>query len=187
VTEVKILISAQGPDIDALLDPRFGRAAHFVVVDGDSGEWIAYPNPGAASGHGAGIEAARFAVEKGVQAVITGAAGPNAFRTLAAAGVKVYTIDGGTVGAVLDAWRRGDVTEVAEATAPAHAGMGAGGGAAAPAGGMGGGGRGMGGGRGAGGGGGGRGMGGGRGAGGGGGGRGMGGGRGAGGGGGRRG
>lgn len=146
VTEVKILISAQGPDIDALLDPRFGRAAHFVVVDGESGEWIAYPNPGAGSGHGAGIEAARFAADKGVQAVITGAAGPNAFRTLTTAGVKIYTIDGGTVAAVLDAWRRGELKEITDATAPAHAGMGAGAGAAGSAGGPGGGGRGMGGG-----------------------------------------
>ena len=176
MTDVKVLISAQGPDINALLDPRFGRAAHFVVVDNESGEWIAYPNPGAGSGHGAGIEAARFAVDQGTQAVITGAAGPNAFRTLDAAGVKVYTIDGGTVAAVLDAWRRGELQEVGGPTAQAHAGLG--GGADAPGAGMG---RGMGGGGMGAGMGGGRGAGGGSGAGGGrGGGRGAGGGRGGG-------
>jgi len=165
---MKALISAQAPDIAAPLDPRFGRAAHFVVVDAETGEWQAHANPAAMAGHGAGIEAARFAVDQGVEAVITGATGPNAFRTLEAAGVLVFQAPAGTVADALEAWRGNELPAAGQPTAPAHAGMApeAPGGAAGPGAGMG---RGMGGGGGAGmGRGGGAGMGGGRGRGGGG-------------------
>ncbi len=120
---MRVLISAQAPDITAPLDPRFGRAAHFVVVDAETGEWQAHANPAAMAGHGAGIEAARFAVDQGVEAVITGATGPNAFRTLEAAGVLVFQAPAGTVADALEAWRGNELPAAGQPTAPAHAGM----------------------------------------------------------------
>ena len=94
---MKLLVSAIGPDVTAPVDPRFGRAPSFVLVDAETGEWSAHANPGAGAGQGAGIEAARFAIELGAQAVLTGATGPNAFRTLSAANVTVYPVGGGRV------------------------------------------------------------------------------------------
>jgi len=134
---MKLLVSATGPDITALVDPRFGRAPSFVLVDPGTGEWSAYVNPGAGAGQGAGIEAARLAVELGAGAVLTGAAGPNAFRTLEAAGVAVFLVQGGSVTDAVELWKNGRLERVATATAPAHAGMGRGAGRGAQGGGRG--------------------------------------------------
>ena len=121
---MKLLVSATGPDITAPMDPRFGRAPSFVLVESETGEWSAHVNPGAGAGQGAGIEAARLAIELGAQAVLTGATGPNAFRTLAAANVTVYPAGGGRVADVVEQWKAGALTPAAAATGPAHAGLG---------------------------------------------------------------
>jgi hypothetical protein len=42
---MKIAISTSTADLDSLVDPRFGRAPNFVVVDIETEEWEAYPNP----------------------------------------------------------------------------------------------------------------------------------------------
>lgn len=123
---MKVLVSAQGADITAQVDPRFGRAACFVTVDSDSGQWTVQPNASMEAGHGAGIESARFAIDQGVEAVLTGATGPNAFRTLRAAGVAVYLVSAGTVADAVDAFRRGALVRSDGASAPAHAGIGCG-------------------------------------------------------------
>ncbi len=125
---MKILVSAQGPDISSPVDPRFGRAPSLVLVDSRTGEWSAYVNPGTAMGHGAGIEAGRLASEIGAEVVLTGAAGPNAFRTLEAAGIAVYAVEGGTVASAVDRYKQGTLRSVVEATGPAHAGLGRAGG-----------------------------------------------------------
>jgi predicted Fe-Mo cluster-binding NifX family protein len=126
---MRLLVSAQGPDLTAPLDPRFGRAPSFVLVDAETGAWTAHVNPAAGAGQGAGIEAARYAADIGAQAVLTGAAGPNAYRTLKAAGVALYLVDGGTVADAVARWNAGTLQEATEATAPAHSGLAMGGGA----------------------------------------------------------
>ena len=123
---MKVLVSARGPDMTAPVEPRFGRAPSFVLVNADTGEWSAYVNPGAGLGQGAGIEAARLAAEVGAQVVITGATGPNAFKILAAAGIAVYLVDGGRVADAVDNWKAGKLTQAETATEPAHPGVGAG-------------------------------------------------------------
>ena len=32
----KIAVSSEGPDMDARVDPRFGRAAGFIIIDPDT-------------------------------------------------------------------------------------------------------------------------------------------------------
>ena len=123
---MKLLVSAIGPDVTASVDPRFGRAPSFVLVDADTGEWSAYVNPGAGAGHGAGIDAARFAIELGAQVVLTGATGPNAFRTLSAANVTVCPVGGGRVTDAIDQWKAGALTPATSANGPALGAAGAG-------------------------------------------------------------
>jgi len=123
---VKVLVSAQAPDIGAPVDPRFGRAPYFVIVDLERDEWVALSNTAATAGQGAGIDAARYAVEQGVEAVLTGAAGPNAFRTLDAAGLAVYAVASGSVEDAIGAFRRSALPRFNDASVPAHHGTGAG-------------------------------------------------------------
>jgi predicted Fe-Mo cluster-binding NifX family protein len=87
---MKIAISAMGDNLDEMLDPRFGRAAYFLIVDSDSLEYQSFVNPNVEARGGAGIHSAQFVQEKGAQAVITGSCGPNAYRVLEAAGIPVF-------------------------------------------------------------------------------------------------
>ena len=98
---MKVVVTSQGPDMAGEVDPRFGRAKFFIVVDTDSGEFTAHDNVQNLSAvQGAGIQAARNVVELGVSAVITGNVGPKAFATLQAGNVESYV---GATGSVSDA------------------------------------------------------------------------------------
>jgi predicted Fe-Mo cluster-binding NifX family protein len=153
---MKIAISSTGPDVSAAVDPRLGRCSFFIIYDDVDGSYEAVPNQFQGAGGGAGTQAAQLLVGRGVQTVLTGNSGPNAFAVLQGAGINVITGVSGTVQEAIDGFRSGAFRATAAPNAPAHAGMGSG-----PGMGMGGG-RGMGGGGGRGmGGGGGRGMGGG--------------------------
>ena len=86
----KIAISSGGPTLDDLLDPRFGRAAGFIVVDPDTLQFEYIENGASqAMAQGAGIQAAETVARKGAAAVLTGHVGPKAFMALQAAGIKV--------------------------------------------------------------------------------------------------
>ena len=84
---MKLAISSSGKNLDAQLDPRFGRCAYFLIVDPADMRYEVFDNQSAAQSSGAGIQAAQFLADKNVSAVITGHVGPNAVQTLAAAGI----------------------------------------------------------------------------------------------------
>jgi predicted Fe-Mo cluster-binding NifX family protein len=121
---MKIAISSSGKDLEAQLDPRFGRCRHFVVVDTDNLKFETLDNENGSLGSGAGIQSAQFLVSKGINAVITGNCGPNAMQVISAAGVQVYTGQSGTIKDILDAYKGGKLTAGTEANAAAHTGMG---------------------------------------------------------------
>lgn len=134
---MKIVVSANGMDLDAQASPVFGRCPAYVFVDTESADgnhpmaFEAVDNPALGAAGGAGIQAAQFVVERGAKAVISGSVGPNAFGVLQAANVSVYTFEGGTVRQAVEAYKAGKLAATGGATARAHAGMG--GRAAAPA------------------------------------------------------
>jgi predicted Fe-Mo cluster-binding NifX family protein len=173
----KVAITVQSKDgLTSLMDPRFGRAKAFLIVDEASGQVITeLDNANVAAAHGAGTGTAAVMNANQVDVVISGSFGPKAFQSLETLQIEMWSApEGLTAGEVLIRYKAGTLQQISQATNPGHAGDNSTGGR-----GMGGGGgRGMGGGGGRGmGGGGGRGMGGGGGRGmGGGGGRGMGGG-----------
>jgi predicted Fe-Mo cluster-binding NifX family protein len=117
---MKLCITATGAGLDAPVDPVFGRARHFVLVETETLSVEAVENaPGA---HGAGVQAAQQMADRGVKAVLTGNVGPNAFQGLSAAGVEVYTGVTGTVKEALDAYRSGRLTRAEAPTRTGHGG-----------------------------------------------------------------
>ncbi|WP_337997870.1 NifB/NifX family molybdenum-iron cluster-binding protein [Oleispirillum naphthae] len=102
-------VSALGDGLDAAVDARFGRAAGFVLVDGEGALAGHLDNAAAdAMGHGAGLAAAEAVVRAGAKTVLTGRVGPKASAALAAAGVRVVEgCDGMSVAAALDKAARG--------------------------------------------------------------------------------
>lgn len=113
----KIAVTSEGPGLDDLVDPRFGRAAGFLVVDLDTLE-TQYIDNGRSQvmGQGAGIQAAEMVARAGVGALLTGYVGPKAFQALTAAGIGIaQDLAGITVRQAVERFRSG---AVAMATAP---------------------------------------------------------------------
>jgi predicted Fe-Mo cluster-binding NifX family protein len=95
--EGTICVTAKGKDLDAEVDPNFGRASYFLVVDPKTLKFKAYANPYSEAGHGAGIQAAQFIAAQAVSAVLTGQVGPNAHQVLESAGLRVINTEKCTV------------------------------------------------------------------------------------------
>jgi predicted Fe-Mo cluster-binding NifX family protein len=95
--EGKLCVSTKGPNLDAEIDPNFGRAPYFRIVDPVTLKFEALANPCSQAGHGAGIQSAQLAASRGVSAVLTGQVGPNAQRVLESAGIRVIGAEKCTV------------------------------------------------------------------------------------------
>jgi predicted Fe-Mo cluster-binding NifX family protein len=121
---MRIAVTAQGVDLDSAMDPRFGRCRNFIIVDPESDKFDAFSNESVTASGGAGTQSAQFLANQGVDAVVTGNIGPNASRALEAAGIKVYTMAGGTVRDAFQAYRAGKLSTVTGATVDSHHGMG---------------------------------------------------------------
>ncbi|MBN2505755.1 MAG: NifB/NifX family molybdenum-iron cluster-binding protein [Verrucomicrobia bacterium] len=105
---MKLAISTRGQDVNAPVDLHFGRTRFFRIVDFETGAETLLNNARAANApQGAGIQTAQTLARLGVQAVLTGGVGPNAWRILQAARIQVFSVRGGSVGQALQSFREG--------------------------------------------------------------------------------
>ncbi len=88
---MKVAVSATEKDLDALLDPLFGRCSFFIIVDTDDMSFEAFDNPNIALQEEAGIQSARFVASKGANVIMTGHCGPNAVKELSKAGIEIIS------------------------------------------------------------------------------------------------
>ncbi len=117
---MKVAVSATGVDLDAQVDPKFGRCQYFIIVDSDTLEFEAVENPNIGVMSGAGIQSGQMMAERGVQVILTGNIGPNAFQTLSAAGVQIMAGIAGTVREAIHQFSSGQLQPVSEATVPEY-------------------------------------------------------------------
>ena len=120
---MKIAVSSNGKDLDALIDPRFGRCAYFLIIETDDMSFEVFDNQSISLGGGAGIQSAQFISSKGAKAVITGNCGPNAVKTLAAAGIKVFLGNTGIIKETLQKFKNGELISSNSANVPEYSGM----------------------------------------------------------------
>lgn len=109
---MKIAISAEGPTTQDIVDPRFGRAAGFVIYDTET-KTLEYIDNGAAQAatQGAGLMAVETVVEAGAKVVLSGYIGPKALEALQAVGLgTVQDMDNRTVGNVIADFEAGNLT-----------------------------------------------------------------------------
>jgi predicted Fe-Mo cluster-binding NifX family protein len=121
---LKIAISATAPGLDAEVDPRFGRCQYFVLIDLDNMEFEAIENANLMASGGAGIASAQTVASKGVQIVLTGDCGPNAYRTLEAAGIQVVTGVSGNIRKAIERYKSGEFKTTSKPSVCSHSGMG---------------------------------------------------------------
>jgi predicted Fe-Mo cluster-binding NifX family protein len=122
---MKIAISISGNSLQSPLDPRFGRAETFCLVDDETGEWTVHENSAHSAAGGAGVQAAQFVAKLGARAVISGAFGPNAFDTLSPAAIDMYIVPAGetlTASDALALFKAGKLSKAMSASHQGHLG-----------------------------------------------------------------
>lgn len=121
---MKVCVTAEGKDLDSRVDPRFGRCMYFIIVDPETLDFESVGNPGLDASGGAGIQAGQFVASKGAKAVITGNVGPNAYQTLQAAGISIFTGAGGSVRQALEDYKKNRLAKAGGPSVGSKAGMG---------------------------------------------------------------
>jgi predicted Fe-Mo cluster-binding NifX family protein len=118
---MKIVITAQGKELSSEIDLRFGRAKWLIVVDTETGDCKAHDNiVNLNAVQGAGIQTGQNIANLGVEAVITGNVGPNAFKTLSTAGVKIFLAEKQTVAEAVESFKADNLKEVDQANVEGH-------------------------------------------------------------------
>jgi len=118
---MKVIVTSQGRELNSPVDPRFGRAKYFIVVDTEIGDFSAADNSqNVNAAQGAGIQAGKNVVDLGAEAVITGHVGPKAFATLQTGGLKIYTGAAGTVADAIEQFKAGALKQSSAADVEAR-------------------------------------------------------------------
>jgi len=109
-----LCVTARGRGLDALVEPRFGRAPFFLMLEPDGIALTPVENPYTDARGGVGPRAVQVLVDHHVETLITGQVGANAVAALKAAGIRVFTCpEGGSVGEALQLFRAGRLARIA--------------------------------------------------------------------------
>jgi len=118
---MKIAVTSTGKDLDSELDPRFGRALYFIIVDPDTMKYEVINNEQNLDlPQGAGIQAAKTIVNNHADVLITGSCGPKAFYALERAGVKVVTDVKGQVKEAVLKYKNNELSSASGANVEGH-------------------------------------------------------------------
>jgi len=116
-----VAVTAKGTHLSDEVDPRFGRAPYILIVDTETMKYESFDNSENVNAFkGAGIQAATMVAEKGAEVLLTGYCGPNAFRTVQAAGMKVVSDVAGTVEQAVKTFQSGKVQYSENANTEGH-------------------------------------------------------------------
>lgn len=107
-----IAVSSEGPTLEDMVDPRFGRAAGFIIANTQDRQFRYIDNDASQTiSRGAGIKTAEALAKEGVNVVLSGSVGPKAFQALQAAGIRVcQDVQGITTGEALTKYRSNELS-----------------------------------------------------------------------------
>lgn len=118
---MKVAVTSKGQELSSEVDLRFGRAKWLIVFDTATDDFQAHDNVlNLNAVQGAGIQTGQNIANLDVEVVITGNVGPNAFKTLDAAKVKVFLAAEQTVQEAINAFKAGQLKEVDKANVEGH-------------------------------------------------------------------
>ena len=116
-----IAVTSQGRDLAGEVDPRFGRANQFLLVDSETMDFqVAENHQSLNLPQGAGIQTAQNVANHEPEVVLTGNCGPKAFKTLQAAGIKVVVGVSGKIEDAIQAYLRGEFEHAKDANVDGH-------------------------------------------------------------------
>ncbi len=118
---MKIAITIDGESLDAMLDPRFGRARRFMLYDtADDSYTIIDNTQNFNAAQGAGIQSAQNIAAAGAKVLISGHTGPKAFSILKMAEIAIYYSETRPVKDAIEAYKRGELQEAVNADVESH-------------------------------------------------------------------
>lgn len=121
---MKIAISSNGTTLESNVDSRFGRCPYYIIYDTESDDYRHAINKSSQATGGAGIQAAQMISDMKVESVITGNIGPNAFRVLSAASIKIYSGATGSIKDAIEKFKNGEYKQTVSPDVGSHFGMG---------------------------------------------------------------
>ena len=118
---MKIAITCTKDNIDTDVDQRFGRAPYFLVYDTDDDSFEFIENTQNLNRpQGAGIQSAKTVVDKGVDVILTGHCGPNAFTALSKANIQIFINVSGKLKDAIQAFKDGQLEEASAPDVEGH-------------------------------------------------------------------
>lgn len=103
---MRIAVTAKEPSAESPMDPRFGRAAWFMVFDTEKNQWEQHENSqNLHAAQGAGIQAGQTIISLDVNVLISGNVGPKAFAILEAGDIAIYMSKANSVKEAVDAYQ----------------------------------------------------------------------------------
>lgn len=116
-----IAVTAKSSDSGSEVDPRFGRAPYFHLVDTETGKTTVVENSQSLEAvQGAGIQAAETIVNQKAGALLTGHCGPKAFQVLRAAGVEVVVGAQGRISDAIEKFKSGEYQAASSPDVESH-------------------------------------------------------------------
>jgi len=122
VKRMKICVTASGKELDSEVDSRFGRCSYFVIYDPETKSVESISNVIVAASGGAGIKAAEAIANAGVNVLLTGSVGPNAFSIFAEVGIDVQVGAKGTVREAIRQYEAGELEPIHSPNSAPHSG-----------------------------------------------------------------
>jgi predicted Fe-Mo cluster-binding NifX family protein len=120
---MKICITSSGEGLDSKVDPRFGRCNYFVIYDPETVYVESVSNASVAASGGAGIKAAETIANAGVNVLLTGNVGPNAFSIFSEVGIEVRVGVKGTVREAVKQYEAGELESISSPNSVPHSGL----------------------------------------------------------------
>lgn len=117
---MKIIMPVEEKKLDGDLCISFARAPLFLIYDTKSKENHFVENTAASSVSGAGIKAAQFIVDSGVDALLTPRCGENALEVMTAANISIYQTKSVSIPASIDAFIKGELLSLHSAQTGLH-------------------------------------------------------------------
>ncbi|MFB6076061.1 MAG: NifB/NifX family molybdenum-iron cluster-binding protein [Candidatus Aenigmatarchaeota archaeon] len=122
---MKIILTSDSDKMEGQVSNMFGRCPFFVVVELEDGEIKStkfLENESKDQRGGAGMAAAQTVGNEGVDAVITGNVGPNAFDVLNRLGIDVYSAVNSTLNENIKLFGEGELKKATNPTGGAGRG-----------------------------------------------------------------
>ena len=117
---MRICVTAEEPDVHAMISEEFGHSAYFVIYDTDTDAWEAFPNKAGEATEGAGIVAAEQVVALEPDVVLTGYVGPHGEKKLRSRNIKVVMDEDGSVEGAIQRYVKKHGDECRTAKTPAR-------------------------------------------------------------------